>query len=237
MLDESKPGRLSLEPGKRERKRSHDRPTLKSAASGGKGSSNGNSLSKPEPESLPAGLQKKSKEAGASDNTFVVKIDASTNNVTLNEDLRIFGTKNPDSTRALIEQVLAIVPNAAGKHDLQNLKYALATINGIGPKDELEGLLAVQMIGVHSLAIECLKRASREGQTTFGMDANINRAMKLLRTFTTQMEALNRHRGKVGQQMVVGNANVNEGGQAIVGPVSHDGRGKASPEDDADKVE
>jgi hypothetical protein len=237
MLDESKPGRLSLEPGKRERKRSHDRPKLKSAASGGKGSSNGNSLAKPEPESLPAGLQKKSKEAIASDNTFVVKIDASTNNVTLNEDLRIFGTNNPDSTRALIEQVLAIVPNAAGKHDLQNLKYALATINGIGPKDELEGLLAVQMMGVHSLAVECLKRASREDQTTYGMDANINRAMKLLRTFTTQMEALNRHRGKVGQQMVVGNVNVNEGGQAIVGPVSHDGRGKASTEDDADKVE
>ena len=93
------------------------------------------------------------------------------------------------------------------------------------------------MIGVHSLAIECLKRASLEGQTTFGMDANINRATKLLRTFTAQMEALNRHRGKVGQQMVVGNVNVNEGGQAIVGPVSHDGRGKASTEDDTDKVE
>jgi len=53
---------------------------------------------------------------------------------------------------------------------------------------------------------------------------------------TTQMEALNRHRGKVGQPMVVGNVNVNEGGQAIVGPVSHDGRGKASPKDAPDKA-
>ncbi len=68
------------------------------------------------------------------------------------------------------------------------------------------------------------------------IDANINSATKLLRTFTTQMEALNRHRGKVGQQMVVGNVNVNEGGQAVVGQVSHDGRGKASTEDDADKA-
>jgi hypothetical protein len=106
----------------------------------------------------------------------------------------------------------------------------------MGPKDELEGLLAVQMIGVHSLSMECLKRASLEGQTTVGIDTNINRATKLLRTFTAQMEALNRHRGKIGQQMVVGNVNVNEGGQAIVGPVSRNGRGKAS-EDDADKVE
>jgi len=116
-------------------------------------------------------------------------------------------------------------------------RQSLPTINGIGPKDELEGLLAVQMIGVHSLAVECLKRASLAGETTAAMDANINHATKLLRTFTTQMEALNRHRGKVGQQMVVGNVNVNDGGQAIVGPVSHDGRGKASTEDDADKVE
>jgi hypothetical protein len=230
MLDESKPGQ-------RERKRSHDRPKLKSAASGGKGSSIGNSLSKPEPESLPAGLLKKSKEAIASDNTSVVKVDASTNTPTLNRNLGIFGTNNKDSILALVKQVAYLVPTIAGKLDSQNVKWALATIDGIGPKDELEGLLAVQMTGVQILAVECLKRASQEGQTTFGMDANINRATKLLRTFTAQMEALNRHRGKVGQQMVVGNVNVNEGGQAIVGPVSHDGRGKASTEDDADKVE
>ncbi len=49
------------------------------------------------------------------------------------------------------------------------------------------------------------------------------------------MEALNRHRGKIGQPMVVGNVNVNDGGQAIVGAVSHDGRGKASAEDDSKK--
>jgi hypothetical protein len=85
--------------------------------------------------------------------------------------------------------------------------------------------------------MEYLKRVSLENQTPYGIDANINRATKLLRTFTMQMEALNRHRGKVGQQMVVGNVNVNEGGQAVVGQVSHDGRGKAPTEDDADKVQ
>ncbi len=200
-------------------------------------SSNNNTLSKPERESLPTGLQNKSKDAIASDQTFVVRIDALTNTVKLNGDLRIFGTDNQDLTYALVEQVFGVVLNAAGKHDLQNLKYALATINGIGPKDELEGLLAVQMIGVHSLALECLKRASREDQTTYGMDVNINRATKLLRTFTAQMEALNRHRGKVGQQMVVGNVNVNEGGQAIVGPVRGGGDGKAFTEDNTAKVE
>ncbi len=211
MLDESKHGRLEpTEPGK---KRS--------------------------PELLPNGLQKKSKEASAADNTFALTVDASTNGIhlTLNSNSRIFGTNNPDSIYALIQQVYGFLSVDADKPDLQKLKYALATINGIGPKDELEGLLAVQMIGVHGLAVECLRRASLKGQTPEGIDANIHRATKLLRTFTSQMEALNHHRGKISQPMVVGNVNVNEGGQAIVGPVSQDGRGKVSTEDDADKVE
>jgi hypothetical protein len=239
MLDESKLGLPSPEPVKRERKRSNGRQKLKKTASGAKvshlqsdASSADNSLSKSEPESLPTGLQKKSNEAIASDDTFVVRIDAATNSAMLKTNVRIFGTNNDDSTRALAKQVATVVLNAEGKHDVQNLKWALNTVYGMGPKDELEGLLAAQMIGVHSLAMECLRRASLEGQTTEGMDANINRATKLLRTFTAQMEALNRHRGKVSQQMVVGNVNVNEGGQAIVGPVSHEGRGKASPEDE-----
>jgi hypothetical protein len=242
MLDESKLGRLSPGPVKRERKRSNGRQKLKSAASGvndsdhpSDASSTDNSLSQPEPESLPSGLEKKSKDTITCNDTFVVEVDDSTNKVNVNRPM--FGTNNKDSTNALGNQVVSVVLDAAGKHDAQNLKWALPIIYGIGPKDELEGLLAVQMIGVHSLAVECLKRASREGQTPYGMDANINRATKLLRTFKTQMEALNRHRGKVGQQMVVETVNVNKGGQAIVGPVSHDGRGKASTENDADKVE
>lgn len=92
------------------------------------------------------------------------------------------------------------------------------------------------MTGVHSLAMQCLKRASHSPNLET-LDARINRATKLLRKFTTQMETLDRHRGKIGQQMVVENVNVNEGGQAIVGPVSHNGHGKTSAKDDKNKVE
>ena len=223
MLNESEYGQLSPEPAER------GKGSLQSDAS--------SNLSRPEPESLPTGLQNKSEKGIAADNTFVVEVDPSTNLVTINGNLRIFGTNNRDSTLALTRQVIALAKNVAGERDLQNLKYAMAIINGIGPRDELEGLLAVQMIGVHGLAVECLRLASLRDQTEEGLDANINRATKLLRTFTTQMEALNRHRGKVGQPMVVGNVNVNEGGQAIVGAVRQDRSGKASREDDTDKVQ
>ena len=49
------------------------------------------------------------------------------------------------------------------------------------------------------------------------------------------MEALNRNRGKISQQMVVGNVNVSEGGQAIVGSVEHRGTKEAGAENGTKK--
>jgi hypothetical protein len=241
MSDESTNDQVPPEPVKQVRKRAKARHKVNGAASRTDGSYhppdapwNGNTPSKS--DSPPTNLQKKSKDANASDDTFVVKVDPSTKAVTFSSNLPIFGTKNDDSNGALVNQVCNIVTDVHGERSVENLKFALPLIKGIGPKDELEGLLAVQMIGVHNLAMQCLERVSRKGQTPFIIDANVNLATKLLRTFTMQMEALNRHRGKIGHQMVVGNVNVNEGGQAIVGPVSKDGRGTAPREDDPRKV-
>ena len=236
MVDQSEQSQLSREPLKREGRGSNGRHKLKSTTSGAKdsppqsdASSSKNSLAKPEPASLPTEHKKKS------DEIVEIEINDSANTISFKRE-RVFGTTNFNSIRSLSKQVTGFVPTVAGKPDSQTLKWALTTLHEIAPKDELERLLAVQMIGVHSLAVECLRRASLEGQTTVAMDANVHRVTRLLRTFTMQMEALNRHRGKVGQQMVVGNVNVNEGGQAIVGPVSQGAGGKASTEDDADKV-
>jgi len=48
---------------------------------------------------------------------------------------------------------------------------------------------------------------------------NLNSANKLSRTYSTLVEALNRHRGKGQQKMTVEHVHVYEGGQAIVGNV------------------
>jgi hypothetical protein len=48
---------------------------------------------------------------------------------------------------------------------------------------------------------------------------------KLARTYSTQMDALKRYRAKAQQTVRVERVTVNEGGQAIVGPVSHEGGG------------
>jgi hypothetical protein len=50
-------------------------------------------------------------------------------------------------------------------------------------------------------------------------DSSGNLAIKLLRTYATLMETLQRYRGKGEQKVVVEHVHVHEGGQAIVGNV------------------
>jgi hypothetical protein len=86
--------------------------------------------------------------------------------------------------------------------------------------NSLEGMLAVQMVTAHNAAMRCMRLASLDGQSPSGTEANINRATKLMRTYTAQVEALNRHRSKARQTMIVKHVHVHEGGQAIVGNVA-----------------
>ena len=77
-------------------------------------------------------------------------------------------------------------------------------MTGIGARDETEGMLATQMIATHFAAISALRRL-KGSETVPQQDSNGNLAIKLLRTFTMQVEALHRYRGK-GQQKGHGRA-------------------------------
>ncbi len=100
---------------------------------------------------------------------------------------------------------------------------ALAILNGIQPQDELEGMLAVQMIAVHNIAMETMRLAILGGQTFLGKQSNVSYATKMLRTFMAQMETLKKYRTGGQQKMIVEHVHVNEGGQAIVGTVNQGG--------------
>ncbi len=108
---------------------------------------------------------------------------------------------------------------------VQRANEVLAALHGIRPRDELEGMLTVQMVATHNLAMELTARAMLPSQTSDGLNYNVNRITKLMRTFTAQMEALNRYRGKGQQKVTVEHIHVNEGGQAIVGNVNPRGGG------------
>ncbi|WP_347311461.1 hypothetical protein [Defluviimonas sp. SAOS-178_SWC] len=105
-----------------------------------------------------------------------------------------------------------------------SMRFALGVIIGLEPRDEIEAMLAAQMAAVHVCALDSSRRYLwAEGLQS--KDSAERALTKLTRTFATQMETLKRYRSK-GQQVVrVERVTVNEGGQAIVGPVQHGGRG------------
>jgi hypothetical protein len=110
-------------------------------------------------------------------------------------------------------------------------KASIAALAGIGPTDELEGMMAAQLIAAHNAAMECYRRAMLAEQTFEGRRENLNQANKLSRTYAALLEALNRHRGKGQQKVTVEHVHVHSGGQAVVGVVGSGGGDGLKSED------
>ncbi|MDD3493136.1 MAG: hypothetical protein PHZ19_06555 [Candidatus Thermoplasmatota archaeon] len=103
------------------------------------------------------------------------------------------------------------------------IKATCGALAEIAPQDGLEGLLASQMVACHNLSLYLLRKAVKT-QYREQLEAYLNQANKLMRTFTAQVEALKKYRSKGEQKVTVEHVHVNEGGQAIVGTVNQ-GRG------------
>jgi hypothetical protein len=126
-----------------------------------------------------------------------------------------------DMANILLNQLMW-AQDGNGKTDCA-INAAYAMYQGIEPEDSIECLLATQMVATHNIAMELAKRAMLPEQTIDGVNANINRVTKLMRTFAAQVETLKKYRTGGKQTIQVQHVNVNEGGQAIVGDVK--GRG------------
>jgi hypothetical protein len=134
----------------------------------------------------------------------------------------ITGTARPRLQNHLLDQVYRSLwlPNSLSEEDRVNrIKSAIEILEGIVPRDELEGMLAVQIVATHHAALECLRRAMLPEQTFAGRDQNLKHAAKLLSIYGRQIEGLNKHRGKGQQKVTVEYVNVESGGQAVVGHV------------------
>ena len=133
--------------------------------------------------------------------------------------LKACGTKDADLMTVLINQLSAVLPAQFVKSET-HVNGALAMLSGIKPKNEIEGMLAAQMVTTHILSMETAKRAMLADQTVMGVTENVNRCNKLMRTFTLQVEALSKLRG-VSKTVTVKHVTVASGGQAIIGDVHH----------------
>jgi hypothetical protein len=153
--------------------------------------------------------------------------------------MNAFGITDLDLAESLFQQIVNAthvqplgVPVVEG-----TLNAALAAVTGIGPRDEAEAMLAAQMVGVHWIAMALLSKAGSTNDRALLNDAG-NMATKLLRTYTTQMEALKRYRSAGEQRVVVQHQHVNvTADQAAVqvnggGYPAPEGRGAASKLED-----
>jgi hypothetical protein len=95
---------------------------------------------------------------------------------------RIGGSQHDDWNTILVDQALSILWLAQSKDQTRDRQYSatLGALVGIAPQDELESMIAVQLLAAHNAAIECYRRAMTGGQTIEGRRETLNQAKQAL---------------------------------------------------------
>ncbi len=122
-----------------------------------------------------------------------------------------------------LQDVAALVhmhPDLSDDDNMARVARAVELYEDLKPVDGLESMLAMQMVGTHAAALECLRRAMYANQSFEARDMNLKHAEKLMSLYAKQVASLNKHRGKGQQKVTVEHVNVAPGGQAIVGNVA-----------------
>ena len=108
----------------------------------------------------------------------------------------------------LLDMLLNQAANCMPGKPARAASVAIAAVQSVGPRDGVEAMLAVQMAATHAVAMKMLNRAMQDQPSLEIYDSVVNRATKLLRTYTAQVEALKRYRSAGEQRVVVQHVNV-----------------------------
>jgi len=119
----------------------------------------------------------------------------------------------------------AILGSHGKRVDSEATDFALGFVDAMQPEDAVEALLLTQMAATHQ-ATMMLARRLNHVENIPQQDAAERALNKLARTFTAQVDTLKRYRSKGQQVMRVERVTVKEGGQAIVGNLQNEGRGR-----------
>jgi hypothetical protein len=139
------------------------------------------------------------------------------------------GTDSTELAVLLLNQVIQTLPETADQPLPNLVKAAMPVLRAIAPRDELEGMLAVQLLALHNTAMGQLSRAAHPDQPVDIANKAVNNATRLVRAFSLQLDALRRRRGEGQQKVTVEHVHVYSGGQAVVGAVQGlGGRGDGS---------
>ena len=94
-----------------------------------------------------------------------------------------FGTSEPAHADQMRYGILNAACDASRGNppSEQDINQVLAAVAGIGAKDEIEGMLATQMVATHTAIITTLRR-QKQSETLLERERYGNLAVKLLRT-------------------------------------------------------
>jgi hypothetical protein len=129
--------------------------------------------------------------------------------------LDAFGTTSKDFLASELNRLGSQLAVGPLHTEQREMNAALAAIDGTRPENEMAAMLASQMAATHLLAMEMLGRT--HAGTPEQLQAHGALATKLLRTFTSQTEALAKIKRGGEQTVKVEHVHVYQGGQPIVG--------------------
>ncbi|MBV2147440.1 hypothetical protein KRZ98_03955 [Sphingobium sp. AS12] len=139
------------------------------------------------------------------------------------------GTTSPEFIDSMLVNLLTYFNAPTDRRATREINSALAVLDGLKPENEVEAMLITQMVATNDAAMKCLSQInSQHSAEIFG-----NLAVKIMRTFTGQAEALAKLRRKGEQTVRV--VHVHPGGQAVVGDVHNHpagGRGQITESGD-----
>jgi len=99
----------------------------------------------------------------------------------------------------------------------------LSAMTELNPRDGFEGMLISQILVTYDRAMYCFRMADKNKSCVERYISRRCQCIKLMRLYAQQLEALDKHRNKGKQTMVVEHVHVHKGGQAIVGNVNQEG--------------
>jgi hypothetical protein len=134
------------------------------------------------------------------------------------------GSSSHKFNNALLDSILAATwcpPGLTKETQTERWAMAVGAVAAFKPQDEIEGMIAAQAVAMHLGAMECLRRAMRPDQPGDAAARLRKDGASLARGVVEMVAALDRKRGKIGNQVVrVEHVTVQAGGQAIVGNVA-----------------
>jgi hypothetical protein len=147
----------------------------------------------------------------------------------------IGGSRSDKFNNAVINSAVNTGWFPPGQSIEDRTRQIFVTVTGLRafkPTDEIEAMLAAQAMAAHHASMECSRRAMHPDQSFEVAQGFRKAAANASRTFIELLSALDRKRGKGGQQVVrVEHVHVHPGGKAIVGNVGLAGRGGGGAEE------